>query len=48
MKNILKVLGVQDVENVIKTAVNGKVALELVQKEINNLKYNRFDLIFMD
>ena len=47
-KILLEVLGLQDSGRVIETAVNGQIAFEKIQHEIQIHNKNRYDLIFMD
>ena len=48
VQNILEIVGLQDSNNVISTAINGEDALKVIQNELNNYHKNHFDLIFMD
>ena len=40
--------GVQDIEIVVFTAINGQVAVDMVVGDVNLLQMSRYDLIFMD
>ena len=40
--------GVQDIEIVVFTAINGQVAVDMVISDVNLLQMSRYDLIFMD
>ena len=46
--NLLRVLGVQDIEIVVYKAINGQEAVDMVTNDVQELQYSRFDLIFMD
>ena len=48
VKNIIEILGIKDVNNVVQTAINGQVALDIIKNEILLKNGCRIDLIFMD
>ena len=48
VENILEIIGLQDSNLVIKKAINGEDALNVVQNELNTFGMCSIDLIFMD
>lgn len=47
-KIILKAAGMQNVDEICDTAINGQEAVNMIQEEVNKLNINRYGLILMD
>ena len=47
-KCILKAVGMTKVDTIVKTALNGELAINIIKDEIKTLNFSRYNLIFMD
>ena len=50
IQNVFKVIGVKNIECVLKTATNGQEAFNIIKNDVfqNNDLFTTFDLILMD